>query len=221
MIGRRINQALNLGAQHSLFRSKGDFYQRLTDFPGILIDLEGYIEFESQEEIEANPNVQRTERIHIPGGISSLASYIYFTEEQLFIVNQNLDSDSADPANLDNGNQAERRPRNIDSIVRNQALVRKVKGLRNNTCQICDFQLQIGPSSYYSEVHHIMPLGNPHNGQDILSNMICLCPNCHKKLDYGFVRIEIDFEDLPEHTIDPQFIQYHNNRIQKTPPNTV
>lgn len=213
MIWQRISQALNLGAQHSLFRSTGDFYQLLTDFPGILIDLQGYIEFESQEEYEANPNVQRTERLHIPNGISRLANYIYFTEEQLFIVNQNLNSDNADSVNLDNGNQAERRPRNIDSIVRNQRLVRQVKRLRNNTCQICLNRLQVGPNSYYSEVHHIQPLGNPHNGPDILGNMICVCPNCHKKLDYGFMPIEVEIVNLRAHTIEIQYIDYHNNRI--------
>ena len=206
MIGRRINQALALGANHSLFRRTGDFYQLLTDFPGILIDLNGYVRFETHSEYEGDPNLQLTERIHIPNGISNLPNYMHFTEEELFIVNQMIETENVDPDYLDFNNQAERRPRNIDSIVRNQKFVRDVKRLRNNTCQICRARLQIGPNSYYSEIHHIQPLGNPHNGPDRKENMICVCPNCHKKLDYGFFPIEVELVNILGHVID---VQYH------------
>jgi len=212
MIGRRINEALNLGGNHNLFRITGDFYQLLNDFPGNLIDLNGYIKFETLFEYEENEHLQRGERIHIPNGICNLPNYIHFTEVELFIVNQILDSDSVDQDSLDLDNQAERRPRNIDSIVRNQGFVREVKRLRDNTCQICGNKLEIGPNCYYSEVHHLQPLGNPHNGPDIKNNMICVCPNCHKKLDYGFLTINVILENLQDHIIDEQFIVYHNER---------
>jgi 5-methylcytosine-specific restriction protein A len=213
MIGRKINEALNLGAKHSLFRKTGDFYQILTDFPGILIDLNGYVEFENRRDYEENVDIQRTERIHIPNGISSLPYYRRFSEEQLYIVNQVVDTPNADQEHLDLNNQAERRPRNIDSIIRNQNFVRKVKVLRENTCQICGLKLQIGPNSFYSEVHHIQPLGRPHNGPDCMENMICVCPNCHKKLDYGFIPIQENLENIPGHSVDLDFINYHNNRL--------
>ena len=213
IIAKKINERFNLGANHIYFFHQGNWYHKLKRFPGILVDSEGYVRFETREEYENNPNLQHGLRLHIRDGINSLNNYIRFTEEQLFILNQIRENDNISPINLDNNNQAERRPRNIDSIVRNQQLVRRVKRLRNNTCQICTDRLQIGPDSYYSEVHHIQPLGNPHNGPDIIENMLCVCPNCHIKLDYGFEPINVEIENLTNHTIRREYIEYHNNRI--------
>jgi len=36
----------------------------------------------------------------------------------------------------------------------------------------------------YLEVHHIIPLSK--NGEDDITNVIALCPNCHKELHYGY-----------------------------------
>jgi len=213
IIARRINERFNLGANHIYFFHQGDWYHHLERFPGILVDTEGYVRFETQDEYENNPNLQHGQRLHIRDGIKSLQNYVRFSEEQLFILNQIRESNNIDPVELDNNNQAERRPRNIDSIVRNQTLVRRVKRLRDNRCQICSNKLQIGPNSYYSEVHHIQPLGNPHNGPDIIENMLCVCPNCHKKLDYGFIRIGVEILNLRNHRINQQYIDYHNDRI--------
>lgn len=43
---------------------------------------------------------------------------------------------------------------------------------------------------FYSEVHHIQPLGNEHNGIDSKSNMLVLCPNHHKMFDLGVLAID-------------------------------
>lgn len=74
-----------------------------------------------------NPYLQHGTRLHIKNGISSMSSYVRFTEEELFLVNQ-LDNGSeaiGEDNFLDTNYQAEQQPRNIESIVRNQALVRK------------------------------------------------------------------------------------------------
>ncbi len=205
MIAKRIKTAFNLEVEHIYYFHEGNWYHNLRRFPGILVDKNGYVRFETQQDYLNSPYLQHGTRLHIRNGIMSIPNYIEFSEEQKFIVAQ-LSND-----NIDTNDQAERRPRNIDSIVRNQSLVRLVKRLRDNTCQICAEKLQIGDNSYYSEVHHIRPLGMPHNGPDIIANMICVCPNCHKKLDYGFA--QIDFNNinlLTRHTIERVFIDYHN-----------
>ncbi|RWX52748.1 HNH endonuclease [Photobacterium chitinilyticum] len=38
-------------------------------------------------------------------------------------------------------------------------------------------------NSPYLEVHHIVPLSN--GGEDSLSNVLALCPNCHRELHFG------------------------------------
>ena len=113
----------------------------------------------------------------------------------------------------------QRRSVNIDSIRRNQNLVRLVKLIRNNTCQICAIRLGT-ENSPYSEVHHIRPLGDPHIGEDILENMICVCPNCHKKLDYLYMPINWELIDeqnrrQPNHSINLEFIEWHNDRFRR------
>lgn len=205
MIAKRIKTAFNLDAEHIFYFHEGNWYHNLRRFPGILVDRNGFIRFETEQDYLNSPYLQHGTRLHIRNGISSIPNYAEFTEEEKFIVNQIANE------NVYTNDQAERRPRNIDSIVRNQSLVRLVKRLRNHTCQICNERLQIGNNSYYSEVHHIQPLGMPHNGHDILGNMICVCPNCHKKLDYGFTQINFEnIVQLPRHTINRVFIDYHN-----------
>lgn len=213
MIGRTVNERLRLNASHAYYFYLGNWYHNLQRFPGILIDRTGYVRFETQTEYDTNPHLQHGSRLHVRDGISSMPNYVSFTEEQLFILNQILGGEiEADTQNINR--QAERRPRNIDSIDRNQNLVRRVKRIHNNTCQICSLKLQIGPNSYYSEVHHIKPLGRPHNGPDVISNMICVCPNCHIILDYGFAPIDINKINVsPKHLINIEFIDYHNARI--------
>ncbi|NBO53753.1 MAG: SRA-YDG domain-containing protein [Actinobacteria bacterium] len=71
-------------------------------------------------------------------------------------------------------------PRN--QIVRDPRLSDWVKRLHNWTCQFCGDRLAT-PAGAYAEAAHIRPLGTPHNGPDQTSNLLCLCPNCHKRFD--------------------------------------
>ncbi|WP_107440879.1 HNH endonuclease [Streptomyces fodineus] len=34
------------------------------------------------------------------------------------------------------------------------------------------------------------PLGKPHKGPDVEPNVLCLCPNCHVRLDIGAIVID-------------------------------
>ena len=43
---------------------------------------------------------------------------------------------------------------------------------------------------FYSEVHHLQPLGNKHNGADNKHNMLVLCPNHHSMFDLGILAID-------------------------------
>ncbi|MBE3142597.1 MAG: HNH endonuclease, partial [Planctomycetes bacterium] len=62
---------------------------------------------------------------------------------------------------------------------------------------------------------HIKPLGSPHYGRDRRDNILCLCPNCHAKLDFGV--IELDSRKIncnaQQHTIGIEFVDYHNSFI--------
>lgn len=55
----------------------------------------------------------------------------------------------------------------------NQTLKNKARERDNNTCQKCGFH----DDEMNLDIHHIKPLHK--KGDDILDNMITLCPFCH------------------------------------------
>ena len=116
-------------------------------------------------------------------------------------------------------------------IKRDQSIVKKVKELNNNTCQVCGeyFEGVNGPISVGA---HIRGLGGIHNGPDVISNLLCLCPNHHALFDsYGFyidkdlniVSLEQELPHNPEkrlitntkHKIDKEFLKYHQEKYEE------
>lgn len=80
---------------------------------------------------------------------------------------------------------------------RNRKIVQELKNLYKNKCQVCGEFIDMGKGVKYSEVHHIHPIGNEHNGVDNKYNMIVLCPNHHKMFDLGVLAINpIDCESI-------------------------
>ena len=89
----------------------------------------------------------------------------------------------------------------------------------NHHCQVCDETL-ITPTGYYSEGAHIIPLGSPHNGPDVESNILCLCPNHHLLFDRFAFSISSDGSLVgltggniiksKMHTISKRSCEWHN-----------
>jgi len=99
-------------------------------------------------------------------------------------------------------------------ILRDTKIARKVKELHKYRCQLCGQAIQLGNGRLYAEAHHIQHLGSPHCGPDIPSNIICVCPNHHVRLDYGAIRLEVpQLRTCPEHVVEDRYIQYHNANI--------
>jgi len=102
-------------------------------------------------------------------------------------------------------------------ILRDTHLARAIKALHKNTCQLCGTRIVLGEGKTYAEVHHIRPLGHPHNGPDIAENILVLCPNCHVRCDYGAIKINLSqVRTHPRHQIGQEFVKYHNEKIFKT-----
>ena len=134
-----------------------------------------------------------------------------------------LDAETAlDGSSAPQGNhQPSRMLAMVQRIIRSSAVVEHVKQLYDFTCQICRTRLPVGAKGGYAEGAHIHPLGKPHRGPDIISNVLCLCPNCHVLFDHGSIKIEDDFlirggptnGDMllvqKSHKIDVVFLDYH------------
>lgn len=103
---------------------------------------------------------------------------------------------------------------NVNRIIRDTKIIKELKALYDNTCQICGIKIEIGENRYYSEGHHIKPLGSMHNGPDVKENIIILCPNCHIKFDNGVIDIDnVDIKKNKYHNIDNKYISYYNEKI--------
>lgn len=203
MIGKDLIKILDIEAKQALYREDGKWYHNLTKFPGVLFDKGGYVIFSNKEEYHANSNLQIKQDLHIKNGLSSLVEYIHFNNlDRLYI--EEIVSFKKIPE------EARQIRREIEAILRNQKLVDELKIRYNNVCQICGTQIKIGENKYYSEVHHIWPLGKPHNGSDTLDNMVCVCPNCHTLLDYKAIHLNKEIFKVLKHNIADANIKYHN-----------
>ncbi|MFJ1615451.1 YDG/SRA domain-containing protein [Streptomyces sp. NPDC088249] len=87
-----------------------------------------------------------------------------------------------------------RRTATVERIVRDTAVVRRVKEWHEYTCQVCGLALAVGPGGKsYAEGAHIQALGGSAGGPDVEGNVLCLCPNCHVRLDRGALYLTDDF----------------------------
>jgi len=103
-------------------------------------------------------------------------------------------------------------------IVRDTKIAHDIKTLYKHKCQVCNIAIPT-KNGLYSEGAHIRPLGKPHNGDDSLANLICLCPNHHVMFDRGSFSIEDNFQLTgtengklfvsEKHKIDIENIRYH------------
>ncbi|MFC4601820.1 HNH endonuclease [Cohnella hongkongensis] len=201
--GRTLNYAWGVGAKHALYRSDGKWYHHLRDFPGALFDMHGYLLFDSVEEYISSPHLQHGYDLHVPRGISTDPKY-----------KQVIGSCNKDSKSFDINNEIISNKRKVSVRLRNRLFVEKIKQIYDNTCQLCGVKIEIREKSYYSEVHHIKPLGEPHFGPDVLENMMCVCPNHHVLLDLGGIPISTNsFIVAPLHNINNDYIKYHNQNI--------
>ncbi|MEU9665234.1 YDG/SRA domain-containing protein [Streptomyces bobili] len=121
-----------------------------------------------------------------------------------------------------------RRSMRVSRLVRDTAAVKRIKRLYEGECQMCGLRLEGPDGKPYSEGAHIRPLGKPHRGPDVEPNILCLCPNCHVRLDIGAVLIETDWSIVVRaglfgtalrgklqvkqgHKVHPEYVRYHRD----------
>jgi len=81
---------------------------------------------------------------------------------------------------------------------RDRNMVKMLKEVYADRCQLCGDRRARPDGTGYSEIHHIRPLGDPHEGSDVKSNMIVVCPNHHADVDNGVL------------TINPETLEIHH-----------
>ena len=118
--------------------------------------------------------------------------------------------------------RADRAATTVSRIKRDVSLSENIKEIYGYKCQVCNVYLKT-PYGAIAIGAHIKGLGKPHNGPDVIENMICLCPNHHEQFDdHGFYidpeTYEIKglegFEGKKitlnkKHNIEKSFLKYH------------
>lgn len=80
----------------------------------------------------------------------------------------------------------------IRRIKRDRRLVQKLKQLYAGRCQRCEFTFAKRDSKPYSEAAHLNRIADRLPGIDSPDNLVILCANCHRMLDYGTLEIYWD-----------------------------
>lgn len=117
---------------------------------------------------------------------------------------------------LDKDEPVERREVTVNRIIRDTAIVRHLKALYQDVCQVCQEALSASDGATYSEGHHVRPLGGVHQGTDTEDNILILCPNCHASSDLGF--IAFDAKTLHwkgTHQVSAANLAYHNSQLTR------
>ena len=105
----------------------------------------------------------------------------------------------------------------VQRVIRDSKLGRQLKKLYEYKCQVCDLQIST-EAGFYAEAAHIKPVGTPHNGPDLIENLLCLCPNHHLMFDKGVFYVSDDMtlggikgrlKVHTNHVISQEFLIYH------------
>jgi len=88
---------------------------------------------------------------------------------------------------------------NQEKLPRNPLLREKVIKLANYTCELCLKRdtFKTKDREFYFEAHHLIPFNVTNQklfkySLDHLSNLVCLCPECHRKVHFSELKEQID-----------------------------
>ena len=111
----------------------------------------------------------------------------------------------------------------VQRVIRDSKLGRQLKKLYDYKCQVCDLQIETD-AGFYAEAAHIKPVGSPHNGPDLIENLLCFCPNHHLMFDKGvfFVNEDMRLEGIggglklhKNHPVAYEYFAYHKGMFNK------
>lgn len=111
----------------------------------------------------------------------------------------------------------------VQRVIRDSKLGRQLKKLYDYKCQVCGLQIETD-AGFYAEAAHIKPVGSPHDGRDLIENLLCLCPNHHLMFDKGvfFVNEDMTLDGIngrltlhKNHIVASEFFAYHRGMFNK------
>jgi len=69
-----------LDLKHPLYHRGGTWYEQLRDFPGGLLDPNGYVRYDSEAQFRQDSRLNIGQQVNVPRGIASHPRYQKFPE---------------------------------------------------------------------------------------------------------------------------------------------
>lgn len=106
-------------------------------------------------------------------------------------------------------------------VIERGKIADKIKEHLQYKCQICEalgenpYSFKKKNGEYYIETHHIIPVSDTKNSKLSVDNLICLCPNHHRQVHYGNVKIIHNNDTYVEFFIDGIQIKIDKIKLNK------
>lgn len=171
---------------HSLYRESGDWYHVLRQFPGALLDQDGYLLFATQEEFRNCPGLKVFDEFNTVTVITKICDIPGYTR---FVPDIYTDytEEPLQPSNVTPMTEGSRITVMVNAYERNRrarALCIKKYGLN---CSVCSFNFssaygEIGEN--YIQVHHLEQLSVTPGKRviELERDLRPVCANCHQML---------------------------------------
>lgn len=97
----------------------------------------------------------------------------------------------------------------------------RVREMHGYKCQVCG-EVMHTPLGPYADIVHLQPARVPHDGPDLVSNLVCACPTHAVQLRRGFISIQDDgsligrdgsLRTHSDHQIGAGFARYHREHF--------
>ena len=185
--GKVLSKRYLLNFQHVLYSVTGDWYHILQEFPGALLDADGYLEFDHKNQYDAFIDhgkmqgvVQNlaTNMLTVRGGIALHMGYVLFSEALLL------------PDEEDGGGlvlEGARFRINVNAYERSASARRRSIKRWGLDCAVCGFNFEraygeLGAN--FTHVHHLVPVSTAgvEYELDPEKDLRPVCANCHAML---------------------------------------
>jgi len=102
----------------------------------------------------------------------------------------------------------------IQRVIRDSSIGKALKQRYQYQCQVCGQTIELPDGKRYAEVHHLHPVGKPHNGEDGFPNSIAIEPRTHQVIFWNQSHGEKSKLVL-NHDLNPACVKYHYRKIFK------
>lgn len=109
----------------------------------------------------------------------------------------------------------------VVKVIERGEIANKIKEYIQYKCQICEslgqnpYSFKKKNGEYYVETHHIIPVSDLENSKLSVDNLICLCPNHHREVHYGNVKIINNNDMYVEYNLDGIEVKVNKIKVNK------